>query len=300
MDRVGIYFPRAHLDAGQMAELAAAGYEILVFDTMVPEFSVQQEAAVLSCEIDWGSRDMMPDAKTHPVKSVSDIDIPDNLLEKLSMWVVLEAIALLRREYGDRVAILGRVMGPWTICYHMVRVRDVLIMTVTAPDAVSSFLDAYQKVTIAFANSQLQSGADAIVIRDHAAGDLVSPETCQEFLFPVNRRMLSRIAGVTILHICGNCGDRIDIIGGEGYDGYHFEWQVDAREVVCIVNGRISLVGNVSDTQAILRGTPADVHAQARYAIGAGVDLLAPECAIPLQTSLDNLKAIVAAAEEGY
>ena len=42
MDKVGVYFPEAHLDARQMAELAAGGYEILGFDTIAPEFSVQQ------------------------------------------------------------------------------------------------------------------------------------------------------------------------------------------------------------------------------------------------------------------
>jgi len=134
MDMVGIYFPEAHLDARQMAELAAAGHEILNFDTIMPEFSVQQEAAALGCEMDWGSRDMMPDAKTHPVKEVEDIHIPENILEKPSMRVVLEAISLLRREYGDHVAILGKVMGPWTICYHMVGVQDFLLMTLTQPD----------------------------------------------------------------------------------------------------------------------------------------------------------------------
>ena len=300
MDRVGICFPEAHRDARQMAELAAAGYEVLGFDTIMPEFSVQQEAAALGCEVDWGNRDMMPDAKTHPVKEIEDIVIPDNLLEKPSIKVVLEAISLLRKEYADHIAIVGKVMGPWTICYHVVGVQDFLLMTITEPDKVRRFLDAYKEVTVTFANAQLQAGADAVVLPDHATGDLVSPKTYDEFLVPVHHEMLSRIGGPTILHVCGNCIDRLGIFAEEGYDAYHFEWQVDAREAVRIVNGRMSLVGNVSNTQALLRGTPEDVYQQARYAIGAGVDILAPECAIPLQTPVANLKAIVAAAEEGY
>jgi len=243
---------------------------------------------------------MMPDAKTHPVKEIEDIVIPDNLLEEPSIKVVLEAISLLRKEYADHVAIVGKVMGPWTICYHVVGVQDFLLMTITEPDKVRRFLDAYKEVTVTFANAQLQAGADAVVLPDHATGDLVSPKTYDEFLVPVHHEMLSRIGGPTILHVCGNCIDRLGIFAEEGYDAYHFEWQVDAREAVRIVNGRMSLVGNVSNTQALLRGTPEDVYQQARYAIGAGVDILAPECAIPLQTPVANLKAIVAAAEEGY
>ena len=47
MEKTGIYFPQAHLDPKLMAELAAAGHEILGFDTIMPEYSVQQEAAAL-------------------------------------------------------------------------------------------------------------------------------------------------------------------------------------------------------------------------------------------------------------
>lgn len=300
MEKVGIYFPDAHLDAQQMAGLAAGGYEILGFDTIMPEFSVQQEAAALGCEIDWGSPKMMPDAKTHPVKDIADIEIPENILEKPPMRVVLDAISLLRKQYGDRVAILGKVMGPWTISYNMVGVQDFLLMVNIAPDRVRQFLNAYKEVTITFANAQLQAGADAVVLPDHATGDLVSPKTYEEFLVPLHREMLGRIGGPTILHVCGDCADRLHIFAEEGYDAYHFEWQVDAREAVRIVNSRMSLVGNVNNSQCLLRGTPEDVHKQARYAIEAGVNILAPECAVPLQTPLQNLKAIVAAAEEGY
>jgi hypothetical protein len=34
--------------------------------------------------------------------------------------------------------------------------------------------------------------------------------------------------------------------------------------------------------------------------IEAGVDIIAPECAVPLQTPIRNLKAIAEAAREGY
>ncbi|MEE9400282.1 MAG: uroporphyrinogen decarboxylase family protein, partial [Dehalococcoidales bacterium] len=94
--------------------------------------------------------------------------------------------------------------------------------------------------------------------------------------------------------------DRLHIFAEEDYDGYHFEWQVDAKEAVRIVNGKISLVGNINNAQCLFRGNPEDAYKQARYSIEAGVDILAPECAVPLQTPVENLKAIVTAAEEGY
>ena len=300
MNKVGVHFPEAHLDASQMAELAAAGYEILGFDTVMPEFSVQQEAAALGCEVNWGSDTMMPEVLTHPVKEVSDVVIPQTLLAKPSLRVVLDAISLLRHEYGDRVAIIGKVMGPWTICYHTVGVEDFLIMTRLDPDGVKALLDAYIPVTVAFANAQLRAGADVVTLPDHATGNMVSPKDYAEFLVPIHRKMLPQIGGPTILHICGKCLDRIPLIITEGYDAYHFEWQNDPKQAVEAARGEISLLGGISNIEGLLQGTPDDVYQQARYNIEAGVDSVGPECAISLQTPIANLKAIVAAAENGY
>ncbi len=300
INKVGVHFPEAHTDASAMAELAAAGYEILGFDTIMPEFSVQQEAAALGCEVNWGSDIMMPETMTHPAKSPSDVVIPDDLLEKPSIKVVLDAISILRREYGDRVAILGKVMGPWTICYHTVGVEDFLILVRLDPDQVRAYLEAYMPVTIAVANAQLRAGADAVVLPDHATGAMVSARTYAEFLVPVHRKMLAHIGGPTILHICGKCLDRIPHIATEGYDGYHFEWQNDPQKAVEAAGGQVSLLGGISNIGTLLQGKPDDVYKQARYNIEAGVDSIGPECAISLQTPLENLKAIIAAAEEGY
>jgi [methyl-Co(III) methanol-specific corrinoid protein]:coenzyme M methyltransferase len=70
MDKAGVSFPEAHLDARAMADLALAGCEILGFDTVMPEYSVVQEAAALGAQVDWGDRDKMPDVKAFPSLSL--------------------------------------------------------------------------------------------------------------------------------------------------------------------------------------------------------------------------------------
>ena len=72
MDIAGIFFPQAHLDSNAMAELALAGHETIGFDTVMPEYSVHQEAAALGCDVDWGNRDMMPDSRNFPHEDFSD------------------------------------------------------------------------------------------------------------------------------------------------------------------------------------------------------------------------------------
>ncbi|RPJ00940.1 MAG: MtaA/CmuA family methyltransferase, partial [Deltaproteobacteria bacterium] len=242
MEKTGVFFPEAHLNPEKMAELAAGGYEILGFDTVMPEFSVDQEAEALGCVVDWGGPTMMPDAKTHPVKEVSDLNVPEKLLEKPSMKVVLRALELLRKEYGSHVGIIGKIMGPWTLSYHMAGVQEFLLWTLIDPDKVRRLLDKLKEVAITFARAQLQAGADVVVVADHATGDLVSPKTYRDFLLPVHREINQRIEGPTILHLCGNCSDRLRLFVEAGFDAYHFEWQVDAKMAVQTVNHEMSLV----------------------------------------------------------
>lgn len=301
MDASGVNFPEAHLDADAMAELALAGHEIVGFDSVMPEFSVQQEAAALGCEMDWGGRDRMPDSKSFPYADFSDIDIPENILEKPSLRVVLDALSILRKHVGGKVAIVGKVMGPWTLSYHMAGTQNFLLqLGLEEKEKINKMLRQLMPVTIAFANAQFQAGADIVVLADHATGNLVGNYHYKEYLLPLHREITEKIKGPLILHVCGNCSDRLDLFAESGVDAYHFEWQVDAKMAVETVGDRISLVGNINNPEVLFQGTPEDVHKQVRYAIEAGVNMIGPECAIPLSTPLENLKAIVAAAHEGY
>ncbi len=298
MQKVGIYFPDAHLDAELMAELASTAHEVLGYDTVTPYFSVQQEAAALGCEVDWGGPDMMPSMRSHPSPAPDEVDVPENILEKPSLKVVIDSISMLRKEYGDHVAVLGKVMGPWTIAYHMIGVEKFLMMLIDSPDTVRRYLDIFKEVSIKFARAQMQAGADVVTIADHATGDLVAPETYRDFLMPVHQEMIARIGCPTILHICGDTGDRLQYFIEAGFDCFHFESKVDHVKAVQEVRGKMSLVGNINNPETLLFGTPEDVRAEAMRAIEAGVNILAPECAVPLTTPIANLKAITEAADE--
>jgi [methyl-Co(III) methanol-specific corrinoid protein]:coenzyme M methyltransferase len=285
MDAAGVSFPEAHLDANAMAELALAGHDVLGFDTVMPEYSVQQEGAALGCEVDWGDRERMPDNKNF-------IQVPENMLEKPSMKVVLDALSILRRHVGGKVAIVGKVMGPWTLSYHMVGTQNFLLhIGMGETEKINKMLRQLMPVTIAFANAQFQAGADIVVMADHVTGNLVGPYHYQEILLPVHQEVTRQINGPVILHVCGDCSDRLELFAQSGVDAYHMEWQVDAKMAVDKIGHLVSLV---------YQGTPDDVYKQVRYAVEAGIDIIAPECAIPLSTPMENLKAIVEAAHQGY
>jgi [methyl-Co(III) methanol-specific corrinoid protein]:coenzyme M methyltransferase len=301
MDAAGVSFPAAHVDASAMAELALAGHEIVGFDTVMPEYSVVQEAAAMGARIDWGDRDKMPDVKEFPNADFSNVAVPPDLLEKPACRVVLDALSILRRHVGGRAAIVGKVMGPWTMSYHMAGTQNFLLAVgMGESKKIETMLRQLMPVTIAFINAQFAAGADVVVLADHATRNLVGPHHYEQYLLPIHQEITAQVGGPIILHVCGNCSDRLELFARSGVDAYHFEWQVDSREAVRRVGDRIALAGNVNNPQALLQGTPEDVYKQARYAIDAGVNLIGPECAIPLSTPIENLKAIVAAVRAGW
>lgn len=74
MEIADAWFPQAHLDAETMARLAVTGHEVLGYDTVMPVFSVTQEAAALKCVVDWGHPEMMPAVRTHPFLSQVNVE----------------------------------------------------------------------------------------------------------------------------------------------------------------------------------------------------------------------------------
>lgn len=287
------FFPEAHLDGEKMARLASAGHEILGYDTVMPYFSVEQEAAALGCEVDWGTTGDMPVERTHPFAEPTDVSIPSDFLETRPIRAVLDAVSILRKQYRGDVAVIGKVMGPWTLSYHMHGIQDFLLKTILEPDTVRAFLERLSEVTILFGRAQIEAGADVLCLADHATGDLVSPECYRDFLMPVHRRLIRELGCPIILHICGDTTNRLEYIVDAGFHCFHFDSKVDARRAREIVGRRMTLVGNINNPQTLLRGTPEDVAREVSYAVGAGVDIIAPECAVPLPTPNRNLRAVV-------
>ena len=126
-----------------------------------------------------------------------------------------------------------------------------------------------------------------------------APSRTHSTAWPAERRFFETISplaeqhgAATLLHICGNTLSRIQYIRESGFDAFHFDSKVDAAKAVEAAAGGISLVGGVSNIEALYNGTPELVSQQVRYAIEAGVRVIGPECAVPLRTPLENLMAI--------
>ena len=114
--------------------------------------------------------------------------------------------------------------------------------------------------------------------------------------------MAERLKVPLILHICGNTLDRMDYIAQTGMSSFHFDSKNDPQQAMDIVNGRIGLVGNINNPETLYARGPEEVRQEVFRCLDAGVQMIAPECAVPLATKLENLieipRAVKAWTEE--
>jgi [methyl-Co(III) methanol-specific corrinoid protein]:coenzyme M methyltransferase len=177
-------------------------------------------------------------------------------------------------------------------------VEKFLIKTLEKPQEVKDILNKLSIITIKFANAQLEAGADIITLADHATRDLCSPLAYRDFLISIHSMLSKEIDGPIFLHICGDTADRIEYITQTGLTAFHFESKVDACKAVKLAQGKIKLVGNINNPLTLLLKGPKEVEKEVKYAIDCGVDIIGPECAVPLTTPLENLKQIAISVKE--
>ena len=302
MDLVDAHFPQANRDPEMMARLAATGYTELGFDSIMPVFSIIQESSALGCVMQWEQKDNWPTVRMRePIwRDVDDIEIPSNFLTHPDTACVLEAIKLLKKEFGDEVAVIGKTMGPWTLGYHCFGVEPFLLMSLDDPGKTKLALERMKEATIQFGVAQIEAGADALTVPDHATGDLVSGEYYDRYLKDMHAEFVDLIPCPLILHICGRTVDRMDSIAGTGMAAFHFDSKNKPQESMDIVKERISLIGNINNPETLYAKEPDAVHAEVCANLDAGVHMVGPECAIPLQTSIENLREIPRTVREWH
>ncbi len=300
MDLVDAPFPEACQDPELAARLAATEYTELGFDCVSPYFSIIQESSALGCDMQWEGKDNWPTVRmNNPIwKSSSDVKVPQGFLEHRDIKAITESIKILRQELGDDVAIIGKTMGPWTLAYHVFGVESFLLGTVDDPTETMKCLEKLTEISILMGQAQIDAGADALTFPDHATGDLVSGEYYKRFLQDIHSQMVDKLPSPLILHICGKTIDRMPYIAQTGMASFHFDSKNDPQEAMDAVNGGIGLVGNINNPETLYARGPSEVRNEVYKCLEAGVQMIAPECAIPLATKIENLIEIPAAVKE--
>ena len=299
MKAVNAFWPDAHSDVELMVKLAAAAYEVVGLKGIKVPFELTVEAEAFGSTLNMGNEGRNPYVIKPAYENIDQIDFSDDIFEKGRFDVVFKALEKLNEKYGDFLPIYPQIVGPYTLLGHLIGTEKMLRMTLKEKDSVKEALMLLADFNIEYAKRVMESGGNILCIADPtASGDLISPISFRDLLLPAYQKISSRTDFPIILHICGNTTRFLDYIKDAGFEAFSFDSMVDVKLAKEKLNGVAALLGNVPTVDGLLNGTPEIVREYSLKALEDGIDILCGACAIPPQAPLENLKAMVKAADE--
>ena len=291
MSQTNTSFPSAHLNLFDTVALAEAGHKILGFDSIAPYFSIHLEASALGAEIDWNGTGGMPQVLSKPLKTIENYTLPDGYLESKEIQLFVKIIEILHDKYHGTVPLIGKVVGPWTLAYHLFGVENLILKTILDPEETACFIKELSKCSLAFAKMQFEAGADFVVWAEHVTADLVSPDIYSEFVLPIHKNAVKVLKpyGPLMMHVCGNLSDRVGQLSQSGMALLHIDSRNDFKDATSQLQSKMQLVGFINNPHLLRNGSKEEVHHTAVHLLQGGVTFVAPECALPFTVPNSNL-----------
>jgi len=302
MEKAQAFWPEAHLEGEAMAKQAAQAYYLLGFDAVRVPFSQIYEAEALGCIVKSGREKSWPGIDRPGPYKLDDTlpEFPSDFLDRGHIPAVLEAIRLLKKEFGDSgPAIVGGMIGPFTIAADLVEVEKMLKATFKQPDKIPPFIDFAEKAGTMFANAMIDAGADIIVNEDMTASpDLIIPKSYGALELEPQKRQFAAMKKVPkVLHICGKVDSIVEWMGQTGADCLSIEPAADVALAREKCGPDMVLMGGVDVKFTLFSKGPEDVMEESEAEIAKGLQMLAPGCSIAPGSPTENLVAMVEVAK---
>lgn len=252
--------------------------------------------------------DSVPQVAEHVIKTPSDLDrieIPDPH-KSGRLPIHMKMLTLLKDEVKDQVPLFAYTPGPFTLAGQLGGINPLMMATIQDPEYVHAITDITLQASLRYALANIEAGADVIITADPtASGSLISPTTFKTFAAPQITKIVSAVtkAGAKAsLHICGKTTPILDQMAATGVKVLELDHLVNLTEAKQRIGEQAILMGNLDPAELLLSGTPNQVETAAKVCIeGVGADgryILSSGCEIPPQAPLDNIRAMVTAAQK--
>ena len=205
-----------------------------------------------------------------PVRSAADVDalpMPDVAAE---LRFVFDAVALIRRELGGRVPLIGFAGSPWTVATYMVEgggsreFARAKAFIDADPKALHRLLGKLARTTTDYLNAQVISGAQALMIFDTWGGALPTPHYL-EFSLAYMERIVAGLVRerdgrrVPVILFTKGGGQWLGRMAESGADALGIDWTTELCAARAATSDRVALQGNLDPK--LLLSSPAEIHA---------------------------------------
>src|SRR6202521_1252236 len=206
-----------------------------------------------------------------PVRTAADIaklGVPDPGRE---LKYVIDAVALVRRELGGRVPLIGFAGSPWTVATYMVEGGSsktfgvIKRMMYESPRELHRLLQVLAKATILYLNAQIAAGAQAVMLFD-TWGGVLTPAQYEEFSLHYMAQVIDALTrkadGRRVPNIVFTKGGGawVKKIAAIGCDAIGIDWTTDLAAARQAVDGCVALQGNLDP--AALFASPETLRAE--------------------------------------
>ncbi|MDH4053710.1 MAG: uroporphyrinogen decarboxylase, partial [Rubrivivax sp.] len=191
----------------------------------------------------------------HPVRdeaAVAALAVPD--MDKLRY--VFDAVGSIRRALAGRVPLIGFSGSPWTLACYMVEgagsddYRHVKTMLYARPDLMHRLLAVNAEAVATYLNTQIDSGAQAVMVFDSWGGALADG-AFQAFSLAYTARVVRLLhrekdgRRVPVIVFTKGGGLWLEEIAAIGADVVGLDWTVNLGRARAVVDDRVALQGNL-------------------------------------------------------
>jgi uroporphyrinogen decarboxylase len=169
---------------------------------------------------------------TRPIESPADIDRLRMFEPREALSCVLEAIALVQRELGGRVPLLGFAGAPFTLASYAIEGGHSSTFARTKalmyghPDAWHRLGERLARIVADYLIAQIDAGVDAVQIFDSWVGTL-SPGDYREFALPHTKRIFEAIGRrVPAVHFGTGTAAILEDLRDAGGDVIGLDWRI--------------------------------------------------------------------------
>jgi uroporphyrinogen decarboxylase len=230
-------------------------------------------------------------------------------IEKLSVSQVCEklgyvdkALRILRKELGDRTALLGFAGSPWTLATFMLeggsaeKYTRALNLFRKEPKTFNALAEKLATAVTAYLEMQIEAGVDAIQIFD-SHGGLLAPAEFQEASGRWIREIISRLGGKVpvIFFSLGTHGNWDDLIA-TGASVLGIDWRFPLADARRLLPAGVGLQGNLAPA-LLSDDTPEKVAAETSQLLEAMRErkgyIFNLGHGVPPNAKLENIAALV-------
>jgi MtaA/CmuA family methyltransferase len=297
----GLAFHEVHKEAGKMARAAASTFKLSGLPSAVVPLDMQVEAEALGGTIDFlRSRELVFPQIAKPLFAStkylnSGYFESSDFINQGRIPLVCEAIRLLNEDIGQEAVIGGMIPGPYTLLLYLMEPGGLFAEMKREPRMVADALFHLSTFLSQVGTAYRNAGADFITIHDMGGSPgFIGPAKYEQFVYPAEKLLIAELPAPRVLSVCGNTNKSMELLAQTGADAISVDQTNDLTASRKVLKDTL-LFGNIDPVATLWQGEEASIEDAVRRGREAGVDAVWPGCDLVPQTSIDSLKAFLAA-----